>query len=358
MAMDFRVGHGRSTDWREAAEACARGLGTAPDANLGFVYVADALAGEFDDIVGVLRARTGVETWAGTVGIGVCATGREFFAEPAVVALIGRFPAGSFATFDGDTARPTGPAAFGVVHADPRRPDSIAAVASLAGATGGFLVGGLASSRGAYRHLAGRGGEGGLSGVLFGEGVAVATGLTQGCAAIGETHAVTAARGNLMLAIDGAPAVEALAREIAHAGLAGDAEAMDSLHVAFPIPGSDTGDFLVRNLIGVDPESGALAVAHRVAEGDAIRFCRRDAGAARLDLDRMLRNLARRAERPRGALYFTCLARGPNLFRDDSEELRTIARALGEVPLAGFFGNGEISGGRLYTYTGVLAVFL
>jgi small ligand-binding sensory domain FIST len=66
---------------------------------------------------------------------------------------------------------------------------------------------------------------------------------------------------------------------------------------------------------------------------------------------------ARLAGPPRGALYHTCLARGPNLFGSDSEELKAIRAALGDIPLVGFFGNGEISNNRLYTYTGVLSVF-
>jgi small ligand-binding sensory domain FIST len=62
--------------------------------------------------------------------------------------------------------------------------------------------------------------------------------------------------------------------------------------------------------------------------------------------------------KPRGALYHTCLARGPNMFEPPETELKIIQAALGDVPLVGLFGNGEISAGRLYTYTGVLTVFL
>ena len=61
---------------------------------------------------------------------------------------------------------------------------------------------------------------------------------------------------------------------------------------------------------------------------------------------------------PKAGLYFSCVARGPNLFGVDSEELKTIRETLGDFPLAGFFGNGEIAHDRLYGYTGVLALFL
>jgi small ligand-binding sensory domain FIST len=73
----------------------------------------------------------------------------------------------------------------------------------------------------------------------------------------------------------------------------------------------------------------------------------------------MVHDVRRRAGgAPRAALYFTCVARGPNLFGDGSAELGTIADILGEVPLIGFFANGEISNNRLYGYTGVLALLM
>ena len=73
----------------------------------------------------------------------------------------------------------------------------------------------------------------------------------------------------------------------------------------------------------------------------------------------MLADLKRRAPAPvRGAVYFTCLGRGPNIFDEQSAELARIEREIGDVPLVGFFGNGEISHNRLYAYTGVLTLFL
>ena len=96
--------------------------------------------------------------------------------------------------------------------------------------------------------------------------------------------------------------------------------------------------------------------------GAPLIFCRRDAESAVSDLERMCRALKGSIDStggtPKGAVYFTCLARGPNLFGPDSEELRCISSVLGEIPLVGFFGNGEISHDRLYGYTGVLTVFM
>jgi small ligand-binding sensory domain FIST len=106
-------------------------------------------------------------------------------------------------------------------------------------------------------------------------------------------------------------------------------------------------------------DKGWLAVGHMVAAGDAIQFCRRDHKAAVKDLERMLADVKRRTEGPpRAGLYYACVARGPNLFGGESEELRLIRDELGEFPLVGFFANGEISHDRLYGYTGVLALFM
>ena len=72
----------------------------------------------------------------------------------------------------------------------------------------------------------------------------------------------------------------------------------------------------------------------------------------------MLRELKARAPQPKGGVYYTCVGRGPNLFGAESGELRIIQEELGDLPLTGFYCNGEISHNRLYGYTGVLTLFL
>jgi len=86
---------------------------------------------------------------------------------------------------------------------------------------------------------------------------------------------------------------------------------------------------------------------------------RRDKSAAMDDLERMVADVTNRASgEPKAALYYSCVARGPNLFGANSEEMKTIQAALGDdVPLVGFYANGEISNNRLYGYTGVLTLF-
>ena len=132
------------------------------------------------------------------------------------------------------------------------------------------------------------------------------------------------------------------------------------IFAALPVPGSDTADYLVRNLTGIDQEAGAVAIGEMVDKGDPIMFCRRDPDTAVEDLKRMLNDLKRRAggNPIKGGLYFSCVARGPTQFGPESADLGMIRDELGEFPLTGLFANGEISNDRLYGYTGVLALFL
>jgi small ligand-binding sensory domain FIST len=145
---------------------------------------------------------------------------------------------------------------------------------------------------------------------------------------------------------------EILSRDLGHIG--------GLIFAALPVPGSDTGDYLVRNLMGVDPQQGLVAVGDYLEGQERLMFCRRDGNTAREDLQRMLDRLRQRVgNRPiRGGIYISCLGRGRHQFGDDSQELRCIQSELGDFPLVGFFANGEIYNGRLYGYTGVLTLFL
>jgi small ligand-binding sensory domain FIST len=355
----FGVGHAAAKDWRLAlASALAQIRPLPAGANIAFVYFTDHFAADAGAIAAAVKAETGVEACLGTAGYGICATGIEYFDTPALALMVGVVPAGHFTVFDRPDTRPKG--WFGVIHADPQMPALPEMLSDFGEATGGFLVGGLTSSRGAQAQIANAAVEGSVSGVMFDDGVPVITGLTQGCSPIGPAHRVTACEGNIAIELDGRSPFDVLTEE-AGAALTGNLRRLgESIMVALPVSGADRPDYLVRHLVGVDPEGGPIAVAAMLEEGQSLMFCRRDAQAAAADLDRMLADLRRRAGavQPRGALYYTCTARGPNLFGPDSAELKRIAAALGDVPLVGFFCAGEISNARLYGYTGVLSLFL
>jgi small ligand-binding sensory domain FIST len=254
-------------------------------------------------------------------------------------------------------------ALLALAHADPRTPQLPAMLQSLAETSGLYLVGGLASSRGAHPLAAERVGEGGLAGAMFGGTVGVATGLTQGCSPIGPVHTVTACEQNILMAIDGRPALEVFKQEIGEVLARNLNRAAGFIFAALPVKGSDQVDYLVRSLVGIDPNKGWIAIGDLVETGDPILFTRRDKPSAEADLDRMLERLRQRVFSPmrdapiRGGVYVSCVSRGPNMFGADAAETRRIIEKLGEFPLVGFFANGEISHHRLYAHTGVLTLF-
>jgi small ligand-binding sensory domain FIST len=195
--------------------------------------------------------------------------------------------------------------------------------------------------------------------VLFAPEVPVATGLSQGCAPIGESHVVSDSVDNVIIGLDGRHALDVFKDDIGEV-LARDLNKVAGyIHAAFPIEGSDTGDYVVRNLIGIDPARGWLAVGDSVESGSRVMFVRRDPESAEGDLMDMLDRMKRRVVAPpRGGVYISCVARGANMFGEAGREMELIHDRLGAFPLIGFYAGGEISNSRLYAYTGVLTLFL
>ena len=369
MIPNFRFVHAHGDDWQEVALQCLAQLG-GPPANLGFLYVTDLLADHIDEILDFFRQRTGVAHWTGTVGIGICAGAHEYLDQPALAVMLGEFPPESFKVFSnvrtGDDLNSRRfecggrNAHFAVVHADPQNQEVPALIAGIAGIVeSGFLVGGLSSSRRRNVHIADKVTSGGISGVLFSEDVTVATRLTQGCTPVGPKHRVTQAQRNILITLDDQPALDVMKQDIGEA-LARDLNRIGgTIFAGLPIKGSDTGDYLVRNLVGLDPGRGLVAIGDLVEEGMQVMFCRRDAASATEDMQRMLTSMKEGLyTRPRGGVYYSCLGRGASLFGPGSAELKLIEREFGEFPLVGFFCNGEISHNRLYGYTGVLTLFV
>jgi small ligand-binding sensory domain FIST len=366
----FACGHAASPNWRDAAAQCLQQVAKRPtEANLGFLYVSDSFAGEVADILAYFRANTGILNWTGTVGIGLFANEREYYDEPAVAIMVCAFAEDSFRVFSGvrapqDFERVSMhfgelPANFAIVHADPRNAQLPRLVTDLAGhMESGFVAGGLTSSRREIVQIANGASKGGLSGVLFSDDVVVSTRITQGCSPIGPRHTVTGSRQNILISLDGRAALDVFKEDIGEP--AWDALAQGSVNVfaGLQVTGAGPDDYVVRNLVGIDTAQKLLAIGDVARPGAQIRFCRRDQPSATQDMARMLDSISSGLfGRPRGGIYFSCVGRGRNLFSGDSVEAGMIRRALDDVPLVGFFCNGEISHNRLYGYTGVLTLF-
>lgn len=208
--------------------------------------------------------------------------------------------------------------------------------------------------------------RGALTGVAL-SGLRPVIGVAQGCIPIGEPYVVTRAEGNVVHEIGSRPALEILKEavravpdgpaRIERAGLFAGL-AMDP--AKSPL---ERGDFLVRNLLGADQTSGAVAVAETVKVGQTIQFHIRDAQASREDLHSTLRGVIRALgdRRPLFGCYFNCAGRGRGLYGTADHDVTLIRTHLGEFPLVGFFGNGEFAPiarrNFFHTYTGALVIF-
>ena len=366
MLTPFKYAHASHADWTVAARDCMTQLDAIPAAaTLGFLYLSDNFAEEMDPILDFFKSATGVPHWVGTVGVGVCATGVEYLEVPAMALMLGEFDTADFQmlpvqrTVEDIAALPLEKAYFAMVHGDPRNAQMQQLIEALsARMSSGFVVGGLSSSRGDMPQIADTQTSGGLSGVSFSENVQLATRLTQGVSPLGPRHQITDGKKNIIATLDRRPALDVMKEEIGEVLARDLRRAAGYIFVGLPVRGSDTNDYLVRNIIGVDPENNLVAVAEHIEIGDEIIFCRRDQASAEEDLRRMLTAIKQQLNAPiRGGVYYSCLGRGQNMFGQPNREMELIREALGDFPLVGFSANGEISHNRLYGYTGVLTLF-
>ena len=413
----FPAGHATHPQWRMAAAlvlAQLRAQMALPDyasaPGLGLLYITDHYAPQAQDILEYLSAELPeVTEWAGTVGVGVAANNVEYFDQPALVLMLCELPSDQYRVFSGVAPLGLGfEAHSALVHADPETPDLGELIQEMAARTAsGYLFGGLSASRsrsvqfavGGNGNIKGQGAaagvfSGGLSGVAFGEQVNLVSRVTQGCLPISKAYRVSAAESNVVNLLDGEPALDVLLRELkvtleqpeqalqaVRATLAGllqrDAQG-DAVVVART--GNFGSDVLVRHIIGLDTARGAIAVSEQVRTGMELAFCQRNVQAARADLMRVCAEIREElepeelalaaltapaplstpaaAQRIAGAVYVSCSGRGGPHFGGPSAELQIVRRALGDVPLVGFFASGEIARNHLYGYTGVLTVFV
>jgi small ligand-binding sensory domain FIST len=190
--------------------------------------------------------------------------------------------------------------------------------------------------------------------------------ITQGCQPITAPMTITKAEGNLIHEIDHQPAVEVFAK-LLKGPLAEDLRrALMVLFVGLPSNPDensvDAGNYLVRNIVGLDGEKGVLGVSEYVREGERMIFAMRDGQRAREDLDQMLRRQTERlsGRTPVFGLYFNCCARGNSLYGIPGIDSAYIRQALGDFPLLGMFGGYELAplgrANHLFAYTGVLAL--
>ncbi len=360
-------------------------------ANLALVYITDHFASHATELLAhLVQALPHVGDWAGTVGVGVAANGVEYFDEPAIGVMLCSFPVNSHRVFSGVAPLGSFVANTALVHADASTLDLSELVDELAQRTASACVfGGLSASRSqpVQMTLTARGGgfnggvsvgapvggvfTGGLSGVGFGIQVNLMSRVTQGCQALAPARRITACDGHVLLKLDGQNALDCLSQDLKlNLREPDDLLKLRSALVGIEDPHASADhlswknrafapDTRVRHLIGIDPSLGAVAIAEPLALGQRLWFGERNVQAARTDLTRMCTELrdALEGQTIQGAIYVSCAGRGGPHFGGPNAELQIVRRALGDVPLIGFFASGEIAHRHIHGYSAVLTVF-
>lgn len=375
---------------RSALDTVERGLraalgeGVRPD--LLVMFASPHLRPSFDRLPEELHTRLSPKALVGCVGAGVIGEGKEVEQRPALSVIAAVLPRVEVRTFHLQAADlpdlDHGPGGWrDLVGVQPVPTPHFVLLADgstfdprdlLEGLDFAFpqsvKIGGLASGRRGDPLFLDRGViTSGAVGVALQGDVVVDAVVAQGCRPIGATLTVTRCKEGVLEEVDGRPPLEVLS-ELYEALPPEDQELLQhSLHIGIASSTlsepTGRGDFLIRNVMGADPERGVLAVGAQLRRGQSVRFYLRDASTAEEDLQGLLEGYRERthATSPAGALLFSCTGRGRHLFGKPNHDSDAFKRALGDVPLGGFFCGGEIGpvgeATHLHGYTSSFGIF-
>ena len=370
---------------REAGGRARAELGGDAAATLAVVFVSSAYGAAIRPALDGLADTLAVDAVIATTAEGVLAGDAEHESGPAVAVWLARLPGAVVETFALEyVGNPDGGSFVGwpaeleggwpegaamLLLADPfsfpvdtflaRMEQDHPGVPIIGGmASGGWVPG--CNTLVAGRHLS----DCGAVGAIVGGAARIRPVVSQGCRPIGRPLVITRAEENVIVELGGRPALERL-REVYGELSEHDRQLVrSSLHLGRVASEYQDrfqrGDFLVRNVVGADPESGVIAVGDLVRTGQTVQFHVRDADTAHEDLLHLL-SMKPTAAEPAGALVFTCNGRGTRLFPAPHHDARCLQDALGAVPAAGFFAQGEIGpiGKRnfLHGFTASIALF-
>ncbi|MEP7151890.1 MAG: FIST N-terminal domain-containing protein [Nitrospira sp.] len=351
-----------------------------------FLFISAQHADQAEPLSDALRTALDPETFVGCTGEGIIATGREVETGPAATLWAAHLPGVaiqplrlSFSSVhdqfslhgwpEPDFAGEAAPVML--LFADPfstpmqdvltvieeRYPD--------ARALGGLAGGG--QDMGENRlFLDGQIYADGLVGVALSGNIIVRSVISQGCRPIGDRFIVTKAEHNVIQELGGVPALHCLQTVFGQLTTDERAQAQRALHIGIAMDEQrahfSRGDFLIRNLIGADQQTGAIVIGDVVQEGQTVQFQVRDAQSADQDLHALLASSRiTESSAPLGALLFSCCGRGKGLFGAPNHDAFALQKQLGDIPVAGFFAQGEVGpvGGRnfLHGYTASIAIF-
>jgi small ligand-binding sensory domain FIST len=388
----IRAGVGQSQQ-RNTAVAVSEAAGQAlrragiPRADLAGVFFTADHASQARELTGSLSRAVGTDCVFGSSAVGVLTgegeieggsgiavlviAGEEIIGRPFIFEPLKNNEANLGASFGDFLARSGEPSSLMILLPDPYNGHPQRLLQAMAAKAGFYPVVGAGSAEngaaGATFQLCGdKVTTNAVAGAYLSGSFETHVDITQGCQPVSQPMEITRAEGNLIYEINHRPAIEAFAR-LLKGPLAEDIRrALMVLFLGLPADRQENsvapGKYLVRNIVGLDPQKGILGVAEEVEEGEAMVFTMRDGQRAREDLNQML---ARQNERlvgrkPAFGLYFNCCARGGSLYGIPGIDSAYIRQALGDIPLIGMFGGYELAplGGanHLFAYTGVLAL--
>ena len=351
--------------------------------DVAFVFFSVHHAEQASTIATMVKDSLGVDVFLGCTGEGVIAGSEEMETAPALTLWVARLPNVRVSPLrlsfseTRDQLRMTGwpkpssePTTF-ILLADPFStpiPDVLSVLADRY--PNGRAVGGLAG--GGHRQgenrllLNGDVVEDGIVGIQLAGPLTIRTVISQGCRPIGERYVVTRAEGNRVYELGGRPALDRLQSIFESLTDVQRRHAHRALHIGIAVDEHRNrfgrGDFLVRNLLGADEQSGTIAIGDVVQEGQTVQFQLRDAHSASEDLQVLLAtDRAAHRNKPLGALMFSCCGRGEGLFGRPHHDSGILQEQMGPFPVAGFFAQGEIGpvGNKnfLHGYTASIAIF-
>jgi small ligand-binding sensory domain FIST len=382
--MPLKAGAGLSTAPDPIAAvhaACAEarsGLGGAP-ADLAVVFFSSPHAGDAIEIATLVHTELAPGALLGSTAEAVVGGSREFARTPAVAVWAASLPATEVRTFGLEYAQTDDGGAFVGFPGDVPEGATVLLIADPYTFPADDLLHRLNEDRHGLRVIGGMasgapmpGGSrllvdtevrnGGAVGAIVHGAVHIDALVSQGCRPVGEPATVTDADRNVIRELGGRSPLERI-RETFAAASDHERELMQrGLHIGRVIDEYKTdfrrGDFLIRGVMGADPESGAIAVGDHVGVGETIQFHVRDAVSADEDLRELIGGVS---EKPSAALLFTCNGRGTNLFDAPDHDAQAVQQGFGGIPLAGFFCAGELGpvGGKnfLHGFTASLALF-
>ena len=364
------------------------GLGAGPP-DLAVVFVSGHYAGQYDSVPTIIGDQLGSTLLFGCSAGGVIGGGKEVEQRHGVSLTVARLPGVELSAFhvrgddlpDLDAGPDAWEEVFSVTAQD--NPSFVLLVDPFSFPAQNFLLGldyafAKSAKIGGMASGGRRGGENalflgdqvhreGAIGVAMKGNIVVDTVVAQGCRPVGDLMSITKSNQNLLHELDGRPPLEVL-RELFSNSDKKDQELMQHslfLGVVMDDFNEDPqlGDFLIRNIIGMDAGIGAMAIGEMLHEGQRVRFHLRDALTSAEDLAGLLVRYGseERTSPCEGALLFSCLGRGQYLYGRPDHDTDLFADKVGAIPLGGFFCNGEIgpvSGTTfLHGYTSSFGIF-